>query len=469
MKLANCLVSLITLSIYTSAIGAVIDLPNIILIVTDDQGYNDVGFNGGTEIPTPNLDRIAQEGIVFRQGYVSYPVCGPSRAGLLTGRYQGRFGFTRNPTMDPASRVAGMPVEEDMISEILKKVGYTNMVVGKWHMGVANRFHPLQQGYDEFFGFLSGGHRYFPEELVFDSIEEASTNGGRWYFTRLLHDYNRIDIDQYLTDELSDQAVKFVEREKDGPFFLYLAYNAPHSPLQATDKYLNRFSHVADPKRRTYAAMVSAVDDGVGRLFDSLDRNGIAENTLIFFLSDNGGPEKNNSSDNGVLRAGKGSLFEGGIRVPFAMRWPSRLDGGMIFEHPVSSLDILATVIAEVKAPIASERPLDGIDLMPYLLGVEQGRPHDALFWRNYDKGQYAVRVGDLKIVAGETRGGAVLFNVKEDVSEMDDIWSGNRRVVDDLNAMHSDWERQLIGPVFPELGSWKRFSNQSSSSTSKP
>jgi len=240
-----------------------IEQPNIILIVTDDQGYVDVGFNGSTEIPTPHIDRIATEGVRFDQGYVSYPVCGPSRAGFMTGRYQGRFGFTTNPTMNPAVPNAGVRLDEDMIPEVLKPQGYSTMAIGKWHLGIQPAYQPRNQGFDEFFGFLSGGHQYFPELLTLNSMQDVIDNETSWYYMRLLDNGNRVDIDKYLTDALSDRAVDFVERKKDEPFFLYLAYNAPHTPYQATEKYLNRFPHIEDEKRRTYAAMISAVDDGV--------------------------------------------------------------------------------------------------------------------------------------------------------------------------------------------------------------
>jgi len=447
-----------------------IEQPNIILIVTDDQGYVDVGFNGSTEIPTPHIDRIATEGVRFDQGYVSYPVCGPSRAGFMTGRYQGRFGFTTNPTMNPAVPNAGVRLDEDMIPEVLKPQGYSTMAIGKWHLGIQPAYQPRNQGFDEFFGFLSGGHQYFPELLTLNSMQDVIDNETSWYYMRLLDNGNRVDIDKYLTDALSDRAVDFVERKKDEPFFLYLAYNAPHTPYQATEKYLNRFPHIEDEKRRTYAAMISAVDDGVGAILDKLDELDIADNTLIFFLSDNGGPiNQNHVANNGVLRAGKGSLFEGGVRVPFAMRWPEKIKPGINYEKPISSLDIMATIAAQTGAPIAEERPLDGVDLLPYINGQKSGNPHEVLFWRQLSKESYAVRQGDLKMVLGESDGpknGAQLFDISQDISETDDLSDGQEAAVEVLIELRDEWEEELQGQAFPELRSWRPWIDES---TGKP
>jgi len=432
--------------------------PNIILIVTDDQGYADVGFNGSTEIPTPHIDRIANEGVRFDQGYVSYPVCGPSRAGFMTGRYQGRFGFTTNPTMNPAVPNAGVRLDEDMISEVLKTQGYSTKAIGKWHLGIQPDYQPRNQGFDEFFGFLSGGHQYFPELLTLNSMQEVIDNETSWYYMRLLDNGERVDIDKYLTDALSDRAVDFIERKEDEPFFLYLAYNAPHTPYQATQKYLDRFPHIEDEKRRTYAAMISAVDDGVGAILDKLDELDIADDTLIFFLSDNGGPiNKSHVANNGVLRAGKGSLFEGGVRVPFAMRWPDRIEPGMDFDKPISSLDIMATVAAQTGATIAEERPLDGVDLLPYLNGEKSGNPHDVLFWRQLSKESYAVRRGDMKMVLGEgNKKNAQLFDISQDISESSDIADEHDPTVEELLRLRDEWEEELEGQAFPELRSWR-------------
>lgn len=425
--------------------------PNIVVIVTDDQGYADVGFNGGTEIPTPNMDRIAAGGVRFGRGYVTHSVCAPSRAGLMTGRYQSRFGYDLNPSNDPADAEGGLPTSEATMAEILKQVGYATMAVGKWHLGTHPSLRPLKRGFDEFYGFLTGGHRYFPEELTLNDLSDAKMHLD-WYRTRIRHNGVPVETGDYLTDGLSDQAVDFIRRRRDGPFFLYLAYNAPHAPLQATQKYLDRFPHIAEGPRRAYAAMVSAVDDGIGRVLDALDAHGLAENTLVVFLSDNGGTGF--ASRNTPLRGRKRTLFEGGIRVPFAMRWPAVLPAGLDYNEPVISLDILATVVARTGAPVAPERPLDGVDLVPYLTGAVSGPPHDTLYWRRFGAGQAAVLQGDMKAV-WTAEDGAMLFDLGRDVAEADNLAAERGELLAALEARHRAWNDGMGAPAYAPLRTW--------------
>jgi len=428
--------------------------PNLVIILTDDQGYWDVGFNGCTDIPTPNIDRIAHEGVRFTNGYVTYPVCSPSRAGLITGRYQGRFGYHRNPTLNPFDSQAGLPVEEENIAEILKKVNYHSGVIGKWHLGTHPRFRPNVRGFTEFYGFVAGGHRYFPEDLIYPDIESVDRAGG-WYNTKLLRNETRIETDEYLTDELSNEAVDFIERNSTKPFFLYLSYNAPHTPMQATEKYLSRFDHIKDPLRKTYAAMVSAVDDGVGRVLDKLDELKLSENTLVFFLSDNGGAS-NNGSINTPLRDRKGSIYEGGMRVPFAFRWTGKVPAGIDYDYPVSSLDILATMVQLTGVKIAPERPLDGVDLMPFVTGKDKGRPHESLFWLKWDAGQGAARVADDKLVVLEKENSTSMYQLSKDIGEKTDVAEFHPEQVSRLNKAFEAWKRELIEPAFDPLGTWQ-------------
>jgi arylsulfatase A-like enzyme len=441
--------------------------PNLIIILTDDQGYHDVGFNGCTDIPTPNIDSMAKQGVRFSDGYVSFSVCGPSRAGLLTGRYQDRFGFTTNPTIDPANPDAGIPHDEENMAEVLKKADYKSAIIGKWHMGTHPANHPLNRGFDHFFGFLSGGHNYFPAEYTLNDLSEV-TKVWEWYRTRLMKDRERVDVDgDYLTDILTDAAVDFMEdkaKAGDQPFMLYLAYNAPHTPLQATKKYLSRFPDIADEKRRTYAAMVSAVDDGVGRILDTLRKHGLEENTLVVFLSDNGGAH-NNASDNGVLSNGKGSLFEGGVRVPFAMQWKGTIPAGIDYANPVISLDIMATITALAEVKIAPERSLDGVNLIPYLTGKNKGRPHDQLFWRKWEQNAMAIRSGDIKLVSDGQRqkDNYELFNLDADIGEQNNRQRENPEKAKQLLEDWEKWNLQLKDRAFPTLGGdrwWERGIN---------
>ena len=426
--------------------------PNVIIILTDDQGYNDVGFNGCKDIPTPNIDRIATQGVKFTSGYVSYAVCGPSRAGLITGRYQDRFGFGRNPLFAPNDPNQGLPLSEETIADALDKVGYQTMAIGKWHLGAHESQRPLNRGFDEFFGFLTGGHKYFPEQWTLSDISGVKSQFDA-YNTKLLKNDQRVDEREYLTDALSREAVNFVERNADNPFFLYLAYNAPHTPLQATEKYLNRFSHIENKKRKTYAAMVSSVDDGVGKVLDKLKELNIHENTIVFFLSDNGGPYKTNGSINDPLREGKGSLYEGGIRVPFAMRWPAKIQGGQIYNQPIISLDIFAT--AANYAGAETKNALDGVDIIPFLLGEKEGVPHEQLFWRQYDKRAYAVRSGDMKLVNIKGKQDE-LYNLNEDIGEGNQLDA--KLELQSLTNKKDDWTGKMMDPVFLGLMQNKEY-----------
>lgn len=429
--------------------------PNVIVILTDDQGYKDVGFNNSPDIVTPHIDRIAQNGVKFTNGYVSYAVCGPSRAGLITGRYQDRFGFSRNPLFAPKDSLQGLPLSEETLATALKKSGYSTMAIGKWHLGAHPSLRPLNRGFDEFFGFLSGGHRYFPEDWKLKDISEIKAQFDA-YNTKLLRNDQRIEEKEYLTDALSREAVDFVRRKADQPFFLYLAYNAPHSPLQATEEYLKRYAHIQDEQRRTYAAMVSAVDDGVGDLLDTLEDLGIADNTIVFFLSDNGGPE-NKGANNGELRKGKGSLHEGGIRVPFAVQWPGRIPAGKEYPHPVISLDIFATAIAQAGGN--ARNPLDGVDLLPYLTGESDNRPHPRLFWRKFDAQAVAIRDGDLKLVRDRKNDSLKMYDLTNDIGESSPLTDSNR--LEELRKLHEAWNRDNLPPPFLGLMQDKEYSRQ--------
>lgn len=433
--------------------------PNIIVILADDLGYQDVGFNGCEDIPTPNIDRIAREGVRFTDGYVTYAVCGPSRAGLMTGRYQDRFGFGRNPLLAPNDPGQGLPLSEETMATVLGRAGYRNMAIGKWHLGAHRSQWPLNRGFDEFFGFLSGGHRYFPEEWTLADLSEI-TNQWDGYRTWLMRNNGRVEEQEYLTDALSREAVEFVERtaESGQPFFIYLAYNAPHTPLQATEQYLSRFSHIPDQKRRTYASMVSAMDDGVGLLLDQLDELGIADETLVFFLSDNGGPEPVNASDNGPLREGKGSLYEGGIRVPFAVRWPGVFPGGTVYREPVISLDIMATAVALAGA--SASKPLDGVNLAPYLAGEITGRPHDHLFWRKFDQDWHASRAGEMKLLRSKDAE-AELYDLANDLGEKEDIAVAGATTTGRIASAYQAWVSAMQDPVFMGLMEDEAYTRQ--------
>ncbi len=452
----KCLV-LLVLSIF-SLIATAQDKPNVIVIMADDLGYGDVGFNGSTEIPTPNIDRIADNGIKFTSAYTTYSVCGPSRAGFITGRYQQRFGFERNPLYRVNDPHMGLPLDEMTIAESVSEVGYTSGIIGKWHLGAHISNHPLNRGFDEFYGHLGGGHKYFPESLTIEDSYDAK-NEEQSYLTWLLRNHSPEKTDEYITDEFSNEAVEFVNRHKDNPFFLFLSYNAPHTPMEAKVEDLALFPNLVDEnghKRKTYAAMVYAVDRGVGRVLDKLQELEIEDNTIIFFLSDNGGPINKNASDNGVLRGGKSDVFEGGYRVPFAMQWTGEIDGGGTFNYPVSSLDIFATLSALSNSPINPDKPLDGVNLMPFLRGEEVSPPHETIHIRKFDQDRHAVRYGDMKYIRFKAESpNSRLYDLSTNISESDAdgknlYWNADFRAQrDELQTIQANWEADLLHPRF--------------------
>ena len=424
--------------------------PNLILILADDLGYKDVGFNGCLDIPTPNIDKIASQGVKFTNAYVSYPVCGPSRAGLITGRYQDRFGFGRNPLFAPNDPNMGLPLSEETLASVLKKANYKSVALGKWHLGAHKSLHPLERGFSDFYGFLSGGHEYFPEKFLLEDAYQCKDQFDG-YRTKLLRDYDRIEETEYLTDALSREAVDYIDKYKDQPFFLYVAYNAPHTPLQATDKYLKRFSNIKNKKRKTYAAMVSALDDGVGRILDKLEQLELSENTIICFLSDNGGPEKRNNSNNGHLRGGKSDLFEGGIRVPFALKWPKNIAPSTVYNSPIISLDIFATIIAQTAIPVKTNNPIDGVNLIPYLTQKNKTPPHENLFWRKFDQNDYATSNsdGEKLFVKKEKK---LLYNLTQDISETNNLIKIKLNSFEKLQKKYENWRVEMLDPIFMGL-----------------
>jgi arylsulfatase A-like enzyme len=402
--------------------------PNIVLIVADDLGYGELTVQGfAKDIPTPNIDAIAAHGVRFTQGYVSAPLCSPTRAGLATGRYQQRFGHEFNPgPRDHASSTFGLPRTETMLAERMRSFGYATGMVGKWHLGFQPELTPPQRGFDSFFGFLGGAHAYLPGQ------KGAS----------ILRGNTPIVEQEYLTDAFAREAVAFVERHKAEPFFLYLPFNAVHNPLQAPEKYLTRFPGIKDQKRRTYAAMTAAMDDAVGRVMGKLDELKLTGETLVVFISDNGGPTPATSSGNGPLRGYKSQVWEGGIRIPFMMQWPGRLPAGAIYAQPVISLDLHPTIVAAIGEAISPAWKLDGVNLLPFLTGGTSGRPHQTLYWRMGEK--HAIRDGDWKVTV-EPRTAPALFNLAQDIGEKTDLSSKHPETMKALVAKYDAWSAQML------------------------
>lgn len=405
--------------------------PNILVILVDDVGWAEFGFQGNEQIPTPNIDSIAKNGITFTQGYVSGPYCSPTRAGLMTGRYQTRFGHEFNST----ARQTGLSLEEKTMAERLKALGYATCAVGKWHLGTKPKYRPMRRGFDEFYGTLANTPFYHPTMFV-DSRESDEVQ-------------KVTDPEFYTTDAYGERAVDWLGKQEDRPWFLYVPFNAQHAPLQAPQKYRDRFGMIENEKRKKFAAMMSAMDDAVGKILQQVKDMGQEENTLIFFLSDNGGPTRQTTSKNTPLRGFKASTWEGGVRVPFCIQWKGHVPAGALYSEPVIQLDILPTALAAAGAPAKDEAKLDGVDLLPYLTGKKSGRPHETLYWRFGD--QWAIRDGDWKLVAG--RGGdseGELYNLAKENTEMTNLASESSDKVAELKSKWEAWNAEQAPPSAP-------------------
>ena len=436
MSYLRCLV--LVLICFSGMVASAVDRPNIVLILADDLGYGDIGFHACKDIPTPNLDSLAASGIRFANGYSSHPFCSPMRAGLMAGRYQHRFGYVNNVAFDPHNQLMGLPVSERTIASRIQEAGYRTGMVGKWHLGAASPFHPLNRGFDFFYGFLGGGHDYF----VVDTTAQIAEN----YKTSLDDNGKPAAFDGYLTTVLTDQAIRFMNQANDKPYFLYVAYNAPHGPLQAPEEKIAEFSSIENEKRRTYAAMVSIMDEQIGRLLQTISDRGELERTLVCFLSDNGGPENANASDNGPLRGQKGQVFEGGIHVPFVMSMPGTLPSGAVYSNPVISFDLSQTAIELAGA--TSKTKTDGVNLFPYVLGEKSSPPHDALFWRTGEDRQLAVRRNNDKLVVID--GEKSLFDLDSDLGETTDLAASSPSTMDGLAELFESWNADNKPAIFP-------------------
>ena len=423
------------------------EVPNFVLIVADDLGYGDLGIHGSLQIPTPNIDQIAKDGILFTNGYASSSVCAPSRAGLLTGKHQAGFGFNDNlannqPGFDPD--YLGLPITESTLANKLKSLGYATGLIGKWHLGVKPKFHPLKRGFDEFWGFLDGGHDYFLAKPDGSGMETA-----------IQCNYKNPDPLSYMTNDIGNECVDFVKRHKNHPFFLTAAFNAPHAPMQAMDEDLKLFSHIKDKLRQTYCAMVYRLDQNVGKIIKVLQEQGLERNTVIVFISDNGGPANSisNGSVNAPLRGQKTTLLEGGIRVPFFLKWPARINGGKKITDPVSTLDICPTFINAAGGTVSEKDHYTGIDIFPYLTNQTKKIPHQTMEWLY--TASIAIRDGDWKLIRLPDRL-PMLYHLSEDISEQNDVsilYPDRTKLM--LKKLGT-WEMHLPYSVFHEPVEWR-------------
>lgn len=413
--LISGMLAILTLAPLVSAAERSSDKPNMIVILSDDAGYNDFSMHGG-ETATPRIDALADNGVRCTNGYVSGCVCSPSRAGLLTGRYQQRFGHEFN--IPPRySDVNGLPLTEKLLPAKLQEAGYRTIALGKWHLGYAPKFHPMERGFTDYYGFLQGQRSYFP-------LQKPTR------LNQVLRDRDPVRPEEfdYMTDHLAEEAAKYIADSKNTPFFMYLAFNATHGPNHATE------ADLATTGGKKVPAMTIALDRAVGKVLDAVEENGLTDNTIIFFLNDNGGTP---AHDNRPLRGFKGSCWEGGTRVPFVISWPAKLPKGKVYDDPVIALDIASTCLAAAGvAP--SGQPLDGVDLVPYLSGADKGEPHETLYWKSGP--MWSVRSGDLKLVGGhkEQEGKFQLFDLSQDRAEANDI-AGDKP--DDVKRLHESYQ----------------------------
>ncbi|MDQ8201460.1 sulfatase-like hydrolase/transferase [Pelagicoccus sp. SDUM812003] len=420
--------------------------PNIVFILSDDAGYADFGFHGSSAMRTPRLDRLASEGMLFSQAYVSAAVCGPSRAGIYTGKYQQRFGFEENnvPGYMSASGLTGedmgLPLDLKIMPQYLKELGYVSGLIGKWHQGDADRYHPLKRGFDEFYGFRGGARSFFAHS------EEELQVRPQDRMERGFEDYR--EPEGYVTDVFAAEASAFIERHREGPFLLVLSFTAVHTPMEALPEDLARFPELSG-KRKVLAAMNLAMDRACGVVLDTLERLELSDSTIVVYTNDNGGPSDANDSVNDPLSGTKANHLEGGIRVPFLMRWPGVVEAGSRYPYPISTLDLLPTFYAAGGGKVDTLPGLDGVDLGPYVTGQKQGRPHEVLYWKKENRG--AIREGDWKLLRYPDRP-AELYNIEEDPSEVRDLAARYPDKVKDLYKKLFQWELGLERPLWQLL-----------------
>jgi len=417
--------------------------PNIVLIISDDAGYADFGFQGSTEMKTPHLDKLAEQGMKFRQAYVTAAVCGPSRAGILTGKYQQRFGFEENNVPGYMSQSGltgddmGLPLDQKTVGDYMKSLGYRTAIFGKWHQGNADRYHPTRRGFDEFYGFRGGARSYFAfnNENPLTRLEDRLERGFGEF----------IEPDRYLTDVLADETVLFIENNKDNPFFVILAFNAVHTHMDAEEKDLKEFPELTG-KRQKLAAMTLSMDRACGRILDKLTDLGLDDNTIVIYTNDNGGPSDANASVNDPLSGTKANHLEGGIRVPFLMRWPGVIPENSVYEYPISTLDLLPTFFNAAGGNADTLVGVDGVDLLPYLLGENTERPHQTLYWKKENRG--VIREGDWKLIRFPDRP-AELYNIANDISETNNLAAVFPDKVKEMYKKLFEWELTLERPLW--------------------
>ena len=410
--------------------------PNVVILYSDDAGYADFGFQPHcTEEMrglTPRIDSIARDGARFSNAYMSGCVCSPSRAGLMTGRYQERFGFDNNL---PRNRQSGLDLGETFGVKRLREFGYATGLIGKWHLGYPPAYHPNERGFDHFHGLLQGSRSYYP--LKNPSPHQVIQKNG-----------TPLPEDGYVTDRLGDAACRFLEDRGGEPFYLFVSFTAPHGPLQPRPGDAERLAHIGDEKRRDYAGLVVALDDNVGKVLDCLEENDLDENTIVLFTNDNGGQTKTGAV-NRPLKGRKGQLSEGGVRVPWAVRWPGTVAPGSVVDDPVIALDILPTVVEAAGATVPADWKLDGRSFLPLLTGETTALPARPLFWRQHgEPGDRAMRSGRWKLHHERKAGKPpALYDLDADVGETRDLAGERPEIVRSMLAALDEWESEMVQP----------------------
>jgi len=458
--------------------------PNIVLIVADDLAWSDVSLQGNSLVPTPNIDGIAKRGAQFTEGYITSPICSPSRAGLLSGRYQQRFGYEYQPhSRYPNNRLEyyvykwfiargdwrvsdrlpvpqaedmirqGLPPTEIILPELLKQYDYATAIIGKWHLGAHHFTLPLQRGFDYHYGFYEAYSLYYADTSGANVINQRHTDfsdkfiwgKGRTGNCAIYRNTQIVQDSTYLTHKIADEAVEFMQTHKDEPFFLYVPFLAPHTPFQVPKETFDKYAHITDRNKRVYCALIDELDRSVGKIRQKITDLQLDEETIIIFLSDNGGAKYTGAVDNAPFKGGKFSNFEGGLRVPFFMEWKNVIPAQVVYNQPVSSLDILPTICHALQIDLPNDRDYDGVNLLPYLLGEKTDAPHQTLFWRSgYHK---AVRHGDWKLIKDEKANLMALYNLKTDKEEQNNLADSQPKELAQLLQLLADWEKNTIPP----------------------
>lgn len=460
---------------------------NIIILLADDLGKYDISLYGGKSTPTPQIDSLAASGVTFTDGYASAAICSPSRAGLITGRYQERFGHEYQPgdrypknnleyygfkylintdgwrlndkinyPNEASIKTQGLPKSEITFADLAKRQGYTTGIIGKWHLGHNKGFFPLDRGFDYHYGFYQAFSLYAPEDDNPDIInhhhkdftDKTIWGNGRVGIGQIRRDSTIIDEKAYLTEKFAEEAEAFIDKNKNKPFLLYIPFNAPHTPFQVRKKYYDRFPNVKDENKRVYFAMISALDDAIGRIREKVKKEGLEENTLIIFSSDNGGADYTFATTNAPLKGGKFSHFEGGINVPFALSWKGKIKPNTVYKNPVSTLDIFTTIASAIGSDLPKDRIYDGVDLIQTV--NKNTVAHKDLYWRSGDA--KAIRSGDWKLVISGKTHEKWLYNLVSDKSEITDLSQKNPEKVKELQTALQTWEKGLIKPLWPNL-----------------